>query len=176
MLNTMGKQAKTASRVLAVATTEQKNKALEAIAQALEANTETVLAANEKDLENGRSNGMSQALLDRLKLDEGRIRGIAAGVREVMALPDPIGRVLEETKRPNGLRLVKVSVPLGVIGIIFEARPNVSVDSAVLCLKKRQRGDPPGRQRRHQQQHGAGGRHAQGFGERRAACRLCAAH
>ena len=91
MLNTMGKQAKTASRVLAVATTEQKNKALEAIAQALEANTETVLAANEKDLENGRSNGMSQALLDRLKLDEGRIRGIAAGVREVMALPSRRG-------------------------------------------------------------------------------------
>lgn len=135
MLTTMGKQAKTASRVLAVATTEQKNRALEAIAQALESNTATILAANEKDLENGRNNGMSQALLDRLKLDEGRIRGIAAGVREVMALPDPIGRVLEETERPNGLRLVKVSVPLGVIGIIFEARPNVSVDSAVLCLK-----------------------------------------
>jgi len=135
MLITMGKQAKAASRVLAVATTEQKNKALEAIAGALEANAASLLAANEKDLENGRNNGMSQALLDRLKLDEGRIRGIAAGVREVIALPDPIGRVLEETERPNGLKLVKVSVPLGVIGIIFEARPNVSVDSAVLCLK-----------------------------------------
>ena len=135
MLKTMGKQAKTASRVLAVATREEKNKALEAIALALEANTEAVLAANEKDLANGRANGMSQALLDRLKLDESRIRGIAAGVREVASLPDPVGRVLEETERPNGLRLVKVSVPMGVIGIIFEARPNVSVDSAVLCLK-----------------------------------------
>jgi len=135
MLITMGKQAKTASRVLAVASTEQKNRALEAIARALEANAAAILEANGKDLENGRNNGMSQALLDRLKLDEKRIAGIAAGVREVMALEDPVGRVLEETVRPNGLRLVKVSVPLGVIGIIFEARPNVSVDSAVLCLK-----------------------------------------
>ena len=130
----MGKKAKIASRTLLTAG-EKKNDALKAIAKALRENAEKIISANKIDLDNGVKNGLSASLLDRLKLDEKRIDGIADGVLEVAALPDPIGTVISGSTRPNGMEITKVRVPLGVIGIIFEARPNVTADAAVLCLK-----------------------------------------
>lgn len=135
MLTELGKKAKEAEKTLMIATTEQKNKALKYIAQALIENADEIIQANTIDLENGKNNGMSEATLDRLKLDKGRIKGMAKGVEDVVLLPDPVGRVLSETTRPNGLNIKKVSTPLGVIGVIFEARPNVTSDAAALCLK-----------------------------------------
>lgn len=134
-LERQGAQARAAARVLAMASTAQKNQALEAIALALETCQDDVLAANAADMAAARAAGMRPAMLDRLLLDEGRIRGVAAGVRQVMALEDPVGRMVEMTTRPNGLQIGKKTVPLGVIGMIYEARPNVTVDAAVLCLK-----------------------------------------
>ncbi len=133
-LEEMGAAAKQAARVLAVAG-NQKDNALEAIAAALETHTEEILAANREDLAAAEANGMSRSLLDRLALNEKRVQGMADGVRQVKAQPDPIGQVLEGGVRPNGLRIEKVAVPLGVIGIIYEARPNVTADAAALCLK-----------------------------------------
>ncbi len=130
-----GQAAKAASRVLAVASTGRKNAALEAIASALLAHTDDILAANAQDMAAARASGMSVSLQDRLALNEGRIRGMAEGTRQVAALPDPIGAVTRESVRPNGLRIARRRVPLGVIGIIYEARPNVTVDAAALCLK-----------------------------------------
>lgn len=135
MLETLGTQAKTASRVLMTASTAAKNSALLKIADALLQNTDYILAENEKDLAAGRANGMAESLLDRLALSADRIRGMAQGVREVADLPDPIGAVQSEITRPNGLTIQRVSVPLGVIAVIFEARPNVTSDAAALCLK-----------------------------------------
>ena len=135
MLEELGKRAKAAAFVLNRTGTEAKNAALCRIADALEARMAYILEENAADLRAGEANGMRSALLDRLRLDEGRIRGITASVRRIAELEDPVGRVLDETTRPNGLHIVKTSVPLGVIGIIFEARPNVSADSAALCLK-----------------------------------------
>lgn len=134
-LESQGAAAKRAARVLSTAGTEQKNRALEAIAQALEAQREVWLAANAEDLAAAKADGMRPALLDRLTLTAERIAGIAAGVRQVAALPDPIGRITNAETRPNGLLIAKRTVPLGVIAIIYEARPNVTVDAAVLCLK-----------------------------------------
>ncbi len=133
-IDIMGQNAKAASRQLAVAG-EKKNDALKAIAKALLDHQTEIMQANQVDLDNGKANGLSAALLDRLKLDEGRIKGVADGVLEVAALPDPIGTVISGSTRPNGMAITKVRVPLGVIGIIFESRPNVTVDAAVLCLK-----------------------------------------
>lgn len=133
-IDEMGMKAKAASRQLAVAG-EKKNDALKAIAKALLDHQTEIMQANQVDLDNGKANGLSAALLDRLKLDEGRIKGVADGVLEVAALPDPIGTVISGSTRPNGMAITKVRVPLGVIGIIFESRPNVTVDAAVLCLK-----------------------------------------
>lgn len=135
MLETLGAQAKTASRVLMTASTAAKNSALLKIADALLQNTDFILAENEKDLAAGRANGMAESLLDRLALSADRIRGMAQGVREIADLPDPIGAVQSEITRPNGLTIQRVSVPLGVIAVIFEARPNVTSDAAALCLK-----------------------------------------
>lgn len=135
MLETLGTQAKTTSRVLMTASTAAKNSALLKIADALLQNTDYILAENEKDLAAGRANGMAESLLDRLALSADRIRGMAQGVREVADLPDPIGAVQSEITRPNGLTIQRVSVPLGVIAVIFEARPNVTSDAAALCLK-----------------------------------------
>ena len=135
MLETLGAQAKTASRVLMTAVAAEKNGALLKIADALLQNTDCILAENEKDLAAGRANGMAESLLDRLALSADRIAGMAQGVREVADLPDPIGAVQSEIIRPNGLRIQRVSVPLGVIAVIFEARPNVTSDAAALCLK-----------------------------------------
>ncbi len=133
-IDIMGRNAKLASRKLAVAG-EKKNNALKAIADALIENTDKIMQANRLDLENGEKNGLTAALIDRLRLDEKRIQGIAQGVLEVAALPDPIGTVISGSTRPNGLEITKVRVPLGVIGMIYESRPNVTVDAAVLCLK-----------------------------------------
>lgn len=135
MLEEYGKRARAAARVLACAATEEKNDALKKIAAAIEQNSAAILAENALDLENGRANGLSDALLDRLALSDARIAAIADSLRQVAELPDPVVRVLEETVRPNGLRLRKIAVPIGVIAVIYEARPNVTADSAGLCLK-----------------------------------------
>ncbi len=135
MLEEYGKQARAAARALACAATEEKNDALKKIAAAIEQNSAAILTENAVDLENGRANGLSDALLDRLALSDARIAAIADSLRQVAELPDPVGRVLEETVRPNGLRLRKIAVPIGVIAVIYEARPNVTADSAGLCLK-----------------------------------------
>ena len=135
IIETQGLAAKHAARQLAMADMAAKNAALEAVAQALETRKSEWLAANREDLAAARQAGMRPAMVDRLTLDEGRVAGIAEGVRQVAALPDPIGQVVKTVRRPNGLVLQQRRVPLGVIGIIYEARPNVTVDAAVLCLK-----------------------------------------
>ena len=134
-LQQQGAAAKAASYILSTAGTAKKNAALEAIAQALERRQEEILSANRQDLANARDAGMRPALLDRLTLDEKRIAGMVEGVRQVAALPDPIGKVDRMERRPNGLVIGRRRVPLGVIGIIYESRPNVTVDAAALCLK-----------------------------------------
>lgn len=134
-LTELGKKAKEAARALATAGTERKNLALRAMADALVARAPELIDANRQDLADGEKNGLSRAMLDRLSLSEQRILAMADGMRQVAALPDPVGRVLDETVRPNGLRLTKVAVPIGVIAVIYEARPNVTADSAALCFK-----------------------------------------
>lgn len=130
-----GAAAKAASRVLATLPTPVKNRALAAMAAALLAREEEILAANSLDVEAGRAKGLSAALIDRLTLNPARLRGMAEGLKVLEALPDPVGEVVAMWKRPNGLRIGQVRVPLGVIGIIYEARPNVTVDAAGLALK-----------------------------------------
>ncbi len=127
--------ARSASRVLATLGSSVKDEALEAIAAALQDGTEQILEANARDLEAGEANGLSEALLDRLALDEQRIAGMAAGVRKIAALPDPVGEVIDGSTLPNGLWLRRVRVPLGVVAVVYEARPNVTIDAAALCLK-----------------------------------------
>lgn len=127
--------AKKAATALALATTEQKNKALSYIAHGLEEHSDDILQANQKDLERAKQNGMAPAMVDRLRLTKERIADMAEGVRQLMDLPDPVGTVLDEWTRPNGLSIQKITVPLGVICIIFESRPNVTVDAASLCIK-----------------------------------------
>lgn len=134
-LERQGYAAKEAARVLAVAGTALKNKALDAICMALVRRQDEVLRANEMDLEAARANGMIPALIDRLTLTAQRMDGIVEGVSQVAALPDPIGQVTKMERRPNGLIIGRRRVPLGVVGIIYEARPNVTVDAAALCLK-----------------------------------------
>ncbi|MBQ2972335.1 MAG: glutamate-5-semialdehyde dehydrogenase [Ruminococcus sp.] len=130
----LGQNAKKASRTLLCAK-ESKNDALKNIADALINNADFIIEANKIDIENGRKNGLSDAMIDRLSLDKERIEGIAQGVREIIAMPDPVGKVLSGNTLKNGLSISKVTVPLGVIGIIFESRPNVTADAAALCLK-----------------------------------------
>ncbi len=127
--------AKRASRELATLPTRVKNDALVAISRALLERTPEILDANERDLEGGRDAGLSETLLDRLALSEQRIEGIAEQVREIAGLPDPVGEVIEGRRFPNGLQMRKVRVPLGVIAVVYEARPNVTIDAAALCLK-----------------------------------------
>lgn len=134
-LETLGARAKQASRTLMTASTQTKNRALKAAADALLAAQDAILAENAKDLEKAQEAGMASAMLDRLSLSPERLQGMAQGLLEVAELPDPVGVTLSEVVRPNGLRVQKVSVPLGVIAVIFEARPNVSADAAALCLK-----------------------------------------
>jgi glutamate-5-semialdehyde dehydrogenase len=126
---------KEASRVLYTCTTGKKNSLLRAINARLRSETPGILAANARDLAGARETKLSQVLMDRLTLDVERIRQMITGVRDVIALPDPVGVVLELVKRPNGLRVEKMRVPLGAVGIIYEARPNVTIDAAALCLK-----------------------------------------
>ncbi len=130
-----GKKAKQTLTFMSQVTTEQKNNALGIIADMLEENIEKIVSANNVDIENGRQNGLNDGLIDRLMLNADRIKAMADGARQVASLPDPCGRVLSEYKKDNGLDIKKITVPLGVIGIIFEARPNVTVDAAALCLK-----------------------------------------
>lgn len=134
-LETQALSAKNASRILAGAGTAKKNEALLAIADEILAHQGEILSANELDMEAARETGMSESLLDRLLLTPQRIQGVVEGVRQVAALPDPVGEVTHMTTRPNGLVIGRKRVPLGVIGIIYEARPNVTADAAVLCLK-----------------------------------------
>ena len=135
MLERLGINAKEAEKTLMVASSEKKNQALKKIAEGLIENTDKIIEANKVDLENGEKNGMAKSMLDRLKLDKERIEGMAKGVLDVATLPEPVGRILSATERPNGLRIEKVSTPIGVIAGIFEARPNVTSDAAALCLK-----------------------------------------
>ena len=133
-LEIMGAQAKNAARFLMNAGSK-KDEALLAIAKALRDNAQKIIEANKIDLENGKAAGLTESLLDRLSLDESRILGMADGVTQVAAMPDPIGKVLEGRTLKNGLQIEKITVPMGVIGIIFEARPNVTSDAAALCMK-----------------------------------------
>ncbi len=135
MMLYMGRLAREAAGALALASTERKNAALEAMADRLELRAGKILEANAQDLEGARAKGRDGAFLDRLALDEGRIAAMAKGLREVAALPDPVGQVMASWTRPNGLEISRVRVPLGVIGIIYESRPNVTADAAGLCLK-----------------------------------------
>ncbi|WP_309082663.1 glutamate-5-semialdehyde dehydrogenase [Chelativorans sp.] len=131
----LGRRARAAARPLAVASTDQKNKALAAMADALEASGAKILAANAVDMERGRAAGLSSALLDRLKLEQNRIAAMAEGIRAIAGLEDPVGKVIAEWDRPNGLHIERVRTPLGVIGVIYESRPNVTADAGALCLK-----------------------------------------
>ncbi|MBR0485950.1 MAG: glutamate-5-semialdehyde dehydrogenase, partial [Oscillospiraceae bacterium] len=131
----LGQKAKQASYSAASAGTVLKNQALQAISEALRQNTDKIIEANQKDMEIAVKNNMTPAMQDRLKLDEKRIQAIANAVLKVVALDDPVGEEVRGWLRPNGLRIRQVRVPMGVIGIIFESRPNVTVDAAVLCLK-----------------------------------------
>lgn len=134
-LHSLGEAAHAAARILAVTSPEVKNAALLAMAESLLAESSSILAANALDLEAGTKNGLSEAMLDRLRLDEKRLEAMAEGIRTAASLPDPVGRVLKEWTKENGLTFQKISVPIGVIGIIYESRPNVTSDAAVLCLK-----------------------------------------
>jgi glutamate-5-semialdehyde dehydrogenase len=135
LVTTLAQRARAASHLLATASTETKNAALVRLAELLPASAGTLLAANAKDLAAAKEHNLTGAQIDRLTLDAKRIVQIAEGVRQVAALPDPVGEELERTVRPNGLEIRKLRVPIGVIGIIYEARPNVTIDCAVLCLK-----------------------------------------
>jgi glutamate-5-semialdehyde dehydrogenase len=135
VMDDIGREALAAARVLARVSSAAKNAALLGAAEAVRARAAIILAANDADMAAARARGLSEAMLDRLRLDAGRIEAVAAGLEQVAALPDPVGRVLAEWTRPNGLVIQRVSVPLGVIGIIYESRPNVTADAGALCLK-----------------------------------------
>lgn len=135
LMITIGAQAKAASRPLSIAGTDQKNRALLAMASAIEASKEAILAANRKDLTAAESAGLAASFVDRLTLNDARIAGIAEGIRSVAALSDPVAEVIAAWDRPNGLKIERVRTPLGVIGVIYESRPNVTADAGALCLK-----------------------------------------
>ena len=134
-METLGQQARQAARVISAATTEQKNKALNEIADLLVANFETIITENTKDMVAGKAKGLDAAMLDRLTLDKSRIESMAESLRQIATLADPIGSMTDLEYRPSGIQLGKMRVPLGVIGIIYESRPNVTADAAALCLK-----------------------------------------
>ncbi len=131
----MGRQARTAAYALANLHADQKNVILRAMAGELRVQSRQILTANARDLEEGEKNGLTGAMLDRLRLDESRLESVAGGVEQVAELSDPVGEILDERERPNGIRIQQIRVPIGVIGIIYESRPNVTSDAAVLCLK-----------------------------------------
>lgn len=134
-LTEMGQRAKKAATILASSSTEVKNSALTLMADALMKNSVRIMEANQKDVEESRARSMSEILLDRLVLNERRIADMAEGIKSLIGLPDPVGEIMWGSRLPNGLILTKVRVPLGVVGIIYEARPNVTVDASILCLK-----------------------------------------
>jgi glutamate-5-semialdehyde dehydrogenase len=135
LIATLGARARSAAARLAASDDAAKAAALEAAAAALREAVPAILAANRLDMERGAANGLTPAMLDRLRLDEARIGGIADAVAQVARLPDPVGQVIDRSERPNGLRLARMRVPLGVVGIIYESRPNVTADAAALCLR-----------------------------------------
>ncbi len=135
LIDQLGQAARGAARVLAASAEAQRNHALRSAADAVRRSSETILAANADDLAAGEARGLSAAMLDRLRLNEDRLEAIAAGLEAIAELPDPVGRVLAEWTRPNGLRIRRVAVPIGVIGVIYESRPNVTADAAGLCVK-----------------------------------------
>src|SRR6185503_14181470 len=134
-MQVLGAAAREAARGLALASTEAKNRALQAAAAALRAQTPAILEANWQDLAAAREDERPASFIDRLTLDPKRVEGIAKGLEEIAALPDPVGAVIAEWTRPNGLRIQRVRVPLGVVGIVYESRPNVTADAGALCLK-----------------------------------------
>lgn len=134
-MRAMGRAARGAARVLALMSAEQKARALRAAAAAVRAAVPAILEANEKDSAEAKAEGQNEAFLDRLALDAGRIEAIAASIDDIAALPDPVGAVMSEWTRPNGLKIARVRTPLGVVGVIFESRPNVTADAGALCLK-----------------------------------------
>ncbi|WP_311238576.1 MULTISPECIES: glutamate-5-semialdehyde dehydrogenase [unclassified Xanthomonas] len=134
-IKTLALQCRDAAQVLSQLSADAKQSLLEAMAAALEADAVLILAANARDLEAARAKGTASAMLDRLALDDARLAGIAAALREVAQLPDPVGQITRDDTRPNGIRVQKVRVPLGVIAMIYEARPNVTADAAALCIK-----------------------------------------
>jgi glutamate-5-semialdehyde dehydrogenase len=131
----IGRRARAAARSLAIATTAAKNAALAAMAEAIVARQQDILDANAIDVSNGQESGLSASFMDRLKLDPARIRAMADGIREIAALRDPVGDVMTQWDRPNGLHIERVRTPLGVVGVIYESRPNVTADAGALCLK-----------------------------------------
>ena len=135
MMAEIGRGARAAARVLALATADQKNRALSAMAAALRVQSARILASNAEDVAEGRAAGLAGAMLDRLSLDAGRIEAMAAGIEVVRGLANPVNSVMASWTRPNGMTIERVRVPLGVIGIIYESRPNVTADAGALCLK-----------------------------------------
>ena len=131
----LGEAARAAATELATSTGEQRNAALAAAAATLREHASTIIAQNGRDMTEARERGLGAAMLDRLMLDQGRVEAMAAGIETIVGLPDPVGRVLADWERPNGLQIERVAVPLGVIGIIYESRPNVTADAAALCIK-----------------------------------------
>ena len=131
----LGRAARAAARELALASTEAKNAALQAAAREIRAQASAILAANRKDLAAAKAAGTTAAFLDRLTLDSKRIEAMAKGLEEIAALPDPVGSIIARWQRPNGLDIARVRVPLGVVGIIYESRPNVTADAGALCIK-----------------------------------------
>jgi glutamate-5-semialdehyde dehydrogenase len=134
-IHEMGRQARTAAHALSQLSSEKKDSILRSMAQGLRENAQTILSENAKDIAAGKEKGLSPAMLDRLQLDAARLEAVAAALEHVATLPDPVGQVLEEWSRPNGIRIEQVRVPIGTIGIIFESRPNVTADAAALCFK-----------------------------------------
>ena len=135
LIDAMGAHARVAARTLSMTSDSAKSKALHAAAASIRAHATTILAANADDVASGQSAGLSAAMIDRLALDVDRLEGIANGVEAVADLPDPVGQIIDESVRPNGLRLARIRVPIGVVGVIFESRPNVTADAGALCLK-----------------------------------------
>ena len=135
IMDEIGRAARSAAADLAQSSAEQRNQALRLAAAAIREQAEKILAANENDMRSARAKSVNNAMLDRLALDSGRVEAMAAGLEEIGDLPDPVGKVLAKWQRPNGLQIERISVPLGVIGIIYESRPNVTADAAGLCLK-----------------------------------------
>ena len=131
----MGSDALTASRALANLTTDQKNKILLAMADGILSDADKIISANSIDLDDAVNNNLTNSMIDRLRLDQKRIEAIADGIRQVATLPDPVGEIMDEWDRPNGIKIKQIRVPIGIIGIIYESRPNVTSDAAVLCLK-----------------------------------------